>query len=62
MACCPLPLNESFAQVRNDEMRRTTPAKPAKPAEPAPPLLQTIKGQHAPGANSEPLLPIKKAM
>ena len=38
MACCPLPLNESFAQVRNEEMRRTTPAKPSEPVEPAPPL------------------------
>ena len=43
-------------------MRHTTPAKPSEPAEPAPLLLQTIKGQHAPGANSEPLLPIQKAM
>ena len=32
-------------------MRRTTPVEPSEPVEPAPPLLQTIKGQHAPGAN-----------
>ena len=48
--------------AQDDEMCSATPAEPSEPAEPAPLLLQTIKGQHAPGANSEPLLPIKKAM
>ena len=43
-------------------MCSATPAKPSEPVEPAPPFWQTIKGQHAPGANPEPLLPIKKAM
>ena len=36
-------------------LRRTTPSEPYEPVEPAPPLLQTIKGQHAPWANPEPL-------
>ena len=44
-------------------MCSATPAKPSEPVEPAPPpLLQTIKGQHAPEANPEPLLSIEKAM
>ena len=32
-------------------MCSATPAKPSEPVEPAPPFWQTIKGQHAPGAN-----------
>ena len=43
-------------------MRSATPAKPSEPVEPTHPLWQTIKGQHAPGANPEPLLSIEKAM
>ena len=29
MACCPLPLNESFAQVRNEECLETSNGNPA---------------------------------
>ena len=41
-------------------MRSATPAKPSEPVEPAPPLLQTIKGQHAPGANLRTSSPNQK--
>ena len=63
-----LRLNQRFLNTRRfSPLRMTKCAVPLPPSplnlqNPLPPLLQTIKGQHAPGANSEPLLPIKKAM
>ena len=38
-------------------MRRTTTVEPSKPVEPAEPLSHVIKGNHARGANPEPLHP-----
>ena len=49
----------TFFSAQDDEMRRTTPAKPSELVEPAP-LLQTIKGQHAPGANLRTSSPNQK--
>ena len=45
--------------AQDDETGRTTPAKPSEPVD-APPLLQTIKEQHAPGANLRASSPNRK--
>ncbi len=50
----------TFLAAQDDEMRSATPAKPSEPI--APPLLQTIKGQHAPGANLRTSSPHKKGV
>ena len=63
-----LRLNQRFLNTRRfSPLRMTKCALPLPPSplnlqNPLPPLWQTIKGQHAPGANPEPLLPIEKAM
>ena len=49
----------TFLAAQDDETGRTTPAEPSEPVEPAP-LLQTIKGQHAPGANLRTSSPHQK--
>ena len=63
-----LRLNQRFLNTRRfSPLRMMKCAVPLPPSplnlqNPLPPLLQTIKGQHAPGANPEPLLPIETAM
>ena len=51
-----------FSSLRMTKCAVPLPPSPLNLQNPLPPLWQTIKGQHAPGANPEPLLPIEKAM